>query len=498
MEDHHRNREQDDEQSSSSTEYQDQYVTAHNKEHNVESSSLTEYQDQDVTTYNKERNVSQEPIELTTAGAQGVIPGIELDGGNLEKQITNKSAAPSVNNVKSIPNGGLRAWLQVLGAFFLFFNSWGIINCYGEYLSYYETGILSSSTPSDLSWIGSVQAFLLLFIGPLTGPVYDAGHFRLLLLTGTFFIVFGQMMLSLSTTYYQVFLSQAVCVGIGTGCLFVPSVAILSTYFNSKLASAMGIAASGSSLGGVVYPITLRLLITRIGFAWATRVLGFMSLATLLISISVMKVRVLPGARRKLLDLPAFTELPYLLFVTSGFVVFMGLYAPFFYVESFAIRYSITDTNLAFYTLAIINSASVFGRILPNFVANRTGPFNVIVPACIISGIIALCLIPVRTEGPLIVICLLYGFFSGALVSLPPTVFVHLSPNRAMIGTRMGMGFGVISIGLLLGTPICGWILAGSSFTYVWVFGGLLIAGGGLIMAASRISKVGWKINVRA
>lgn len=30
----------------------------------------------------------------------------------------------SVNNVSSVPNGGTKAWLQVLGAHFLFFNSW--------------------------------------------------------------------------------------------------------------------------------------------------------------------------------------------------------------------------------------------------------------------------------------------------------------------------------------------------------------------------------------
>ena len=35
-----------------------------------------------------------------------------------------KSKQPSVHNVSSIPDGGLWAWLQVLGAFFLFFNSW--------------------------------------------------------------------------------------------------------------------------------------------------------------------------------------------------------------------------------------------------------------------------------------------------------------------------------------------------------------------------------------
>ena len=42
------------------------------------------------------------------------------DGGNVEK----KTSKASVNNAASIPNGGLRAWLQVAGSFFLFFNTW--------------------------------------------------------------------------------------------------------------------------------------------------------------------------------------------------------------------------------------------------------------------------------------------------------------------------------------------------------------------------------------
>jgi len=189
-------------------------------------------------------------------------PNIHPDGGDLEKSVTNrstksklsglakvKSNVPSVNDIKTIPNGGLRAWMQVLGAFFLFFNSWGIINTFGLYQTYYSTGFLSSSTSSDISWIGSVQAFLLIFVGPLTGPIYDAGYFRILIIVGSFLVVFGHMMLSLCTTYYQVFLAQAITVGLGAGCLFIPSVAILSQYFSTKLATATGLAAAGSSLG---------------------------------------------------------------------------------------------------------------------------------------------------------------------------------------------------------------------------------------------------------
>ena len=41
------------------------------------------------------------------------------------------SSKPSVNNIRSVPNGGTIAWLQVLASFFLFFNSWGIVNTFG-------------------------------------------------------------------------------------------------------------------------------------------------------------------------------------------------------------------------------------------------------------------------------------------------------------------------------------------------------------------------------
>lgn len=125
----------------------------------------------------------------------------------------------------------------------------GIVNTFGVFQTYYSTDLLRDQTPSNISWIGSLQAFLLLIIGVATGPVYDAGYFRILVFAGTFLTVFGMMMTSISETYWQVVLAQALCVGLGSGCLFIPSVAIVSTYFSTKKSFATGIAASGSSLG---------------------------------------------------------------------------------------------------------------------------------------------------------------------------------------------------------------------------------------------------------
>lgn len=125
----------------------------------------------------------------------------------------------------------------------------------GSYQTVYETDILSSSSPSAISWIGSIQAFLLCLVGALTGPLYDAGHMRSLILTGSVLIVLGQMMLSLATQYYQVLLAQGFAIGIGCGCIFIPGVAILSTYFDKRLSLAVGLAAAGSGIGGVVRQI---------------------------------------------------------------------------------------------------------------------------------------------------------------------------------------------------------------------------------------------------
>ncbi|KAF2473027.1 MFS general substrate transporter [Lindgomyces ingoldianus] len=410
-----------------------------------------------------------------------------------------ESKQPSVNNVAAIPDGGFWAWLQVLGAFFLFFNSWGIINTFGSYQTYYETDLLPDSTPSAISWIGSTQAFLLLIVGAITGPVYDAGHFRILLVSGSFMLVLGQMMLSLCKEYYQVLLAQAFCIGIGCGALFVPSVAILSTYFSTKVATAVGIAAAGSSLGGVIYPIVFHKLLPQIGFGWTTRVIGFIILGTMVIPNACMRVRVLPAKKRSLLDLAAFKLLPYTFHCLGFFLGFVGLYMPFFYSQVYAIEQHIVSPDLAFYLLAVMNSTSVFGRIIPNWLADKVGPYNVVIPCTLVSGILCFCFITADTSAGLIVLIGFYGFFSGTFVSLPPTIIVHLSLDaRHKIGTRLGQSFACIALGLLIGTPIGGAILDASGYNAVWVFGGTMLLGGAVVLTLSRGFYKGYGLGIKA
>jgi hypothetical protein len=71
-----------------------------------------------------------------------------------------------------------------------------------------------------------------------------------------------------------------------------------------------------------------------------------------------------PSSQWVLIDLGAWRELPYLLFSIGLFCTFMGLYVPFFYVQSYVIQQGIMSENLGFYLLAILNAGSFFGRIV--------------------------------------------------------------------------------------------------------------------------------------
>ncbi|KAI5305548.1 hypothetical protein KEM55_008945, partial [Ascosphaera atra] len=119
------------------------------------------------------------------------------------------------------------------------------------------------------------------------------------------------MTLSVCKELWQIILAQAFCGGIGAGCLYIPALAVLPQYFSTRRALATGVSVSGASLGGVIYPIMFRQLQPKVGFGWATRIIGFVLLATNAFALSVMRNRdTTRKSKRVMLDPNACKELP--------------------------------------------------------------------------------------------------------------------------------------------------------------------------------------------
>lgn len=75
--------------------------------------------------------------------------------------------------------------------------------------------------------------------------------------------------------------------------------------------------------------------------------------------------------------------------------------------------------SLAGYLVSILNAASVFGRTLPAYFADRYGRFNVMIVMAIVTTVLVLALwIPATSNAAIIVFAALFGFTSGTLVSM--------------------------------------------------------------------------------
>ena len=97
------------------------------------------------------------------------------------------------------PEGGLRAWLVVLGSFCGMVASLGIMNSIGVYQAYVSHHQLQGYSEGTIGWISSVYLFLSFGLGIQIGPVFDRYGPRYLILSGTVCLVVGAFLLSIST-----------------------------------------------------------------------------------------------------------------------------------------------------------------------------------------------------------------------------------------------------------------------------------------------------------
>jgi MFS family permease len=256
---------------------------------------------------------------------------------------------------------------------------------------------------------------------------------QVMVYTGSVGIVFCMMMISLCHSFWQFLLAQGVLLGVSTALATWPMVALVGQYFKRSRAAATGIVIAGSSLGGIIWPIVIDRLLnnTNLGFPWTIRILGFVMIPLLVFSCAAARSpRTTPtsleggsqedekdggedkaterrAAAKMLLKQPSLQ-----LTCLAMFMIYFGLFAPIFYLPSFAAEAGFS-TTLAFYTASIVNGASFIGRIVPGFVADRYGKFNCIVFATMSSGVVILCWTRATSVAGLVIWSAAYGFVSG-------------------------------------------------------------------------------------
>ncbi|KAL1743353.1 major facilitator superfamily domain-containing protein [Schizophyllum fasciatum] len=332
------------------------------------------------------------------------------------------------NSEEPYPRGRWKAWSTVIGAFLIQLYVVGILTGFGVFQEYYTTEWLPSYSASD------------------------------------------------------VFLAQGVGMGIGLMFVFGTSMTMVSQHFRSRRALAMGIVAASSPLGSIMYTIALNHLFHGpVGFAWGMRYVAFATLGcfivgNLLLHSPVQNMqekarqdRALKSIARRKADSDTHTsatavgeapllDAPFVLTMISALLWSLGATPPNFYMQLYAELHGV-DQQLCFYSFAILSFASIFGRIVPGWMADRWGTANVFIPSLFMVAAISFGMFGCGHPAGLIVFALIFGYFFGTVIAMYMPMVASMTPPGTSIGRRLGVSLTPVGVGSFFGPPISGAIL---------------------------------------
>ncbi|KAK4071375.1 uncharacterized protein Triagg1_6036 [Trichoderma aggressivum f. europaeum] len=406
-------------------------------------------------------------------------------------------------SITTYPDGGLQAWLVVLGSWACMIPSMGLLNTMAVLQARLSENELRNLPESTIGWILSSYAFFLYFCGAQVGPIFDAYDVKYLVIPGNIGIVISMMLIGLCKEFYQFFLCFGLLGGASASLLFNPAIAIIGHYFDKRRALATGIACTAGGLGGIVFPLIILYLTPQIGFPWATRIIAFICLVMGCLSVCLMKKR-LPHNKNtstrlgSSIDFKALRDPKYALTTLAVFLVEFAVFIPYTYISSYAIHAGM-PTQRAYLLNALVNVGAIPGRALPGYAADRFGAFNVlaICSTTCAALIFALWYTAGTNEAAIYSFTVLYGFWSGAAISITPVCISRVC-NIEDIGKRTGTAFFIASFGVLIGLPIAGAILKtdGGSYNGVIIFAGVFYAATVATLYLARGVAAGWGLKV--
>ncbi|ODV61826.1 MCT family MFS transporter [Ascoidea rubescens DSM 1968] len=419
------------------------------------------------------------------------------------------------------PDGGLAAWLVVLGSFFGLIVNFGLTNSLGALEAYIAKHQLKSVDTSTVGWVFSIHLMVTLNGSILSGELFDKNGPRLPLIIGTILTTTGLILTGNSETIYQFILSFGVVTALGVAIGIAPLIGIISHYFDKRRGMATSFASIGGSVGGCIFPIILRTLYTKVGFIWAMRIFALICCTCYLIALALLKPRIshnelkqiyrknpvdnnLSKSTRKLISFwnylkgsfdfrSAITDHRFMACVMGILFAESGLTTASTYFASYTIHQGINE-NTAYFLITLVNLTGIGGRLVCGLLSDKLGKFNIMIIMVFLAGVFCLVIwLPFGNKlNGLYCFASFYGFSSASVLSLTPVCVGQISRVEEF-GKRYSTMYFFVSFAQLAAIPLGGLIIGkGSKSQYDWfvVFISLLMLCGSLFFILTRYFTV--------
>jgi MFS family permease len=408
------------------------------------------------------------------------------------------------------PDGGIKAWLVVFGSAFGLMTVFGIMETVASIQLHLTRNQLVDVKLSSISWIFSIYMFLNLSMGIISGPIFDIYGIKWILIIGAFLNCGGLYATAFSTKLWQFILSFGICSGLGSGIMLNPLVGVVSHWFLKNRGWANGISECGS-ISGVFFPIMLRQLFPKLGFEKTMIILASICMFLCILAIFLVKDRSeilnkdnlefnkskrLLIAYKNLLNFKSFKQKNYLFLVIGLFFDEFSIILVMSYIATYGTVRNLSESTM-YIIVTIMNACNIVGRIIPSYLGDKIGRFNVMIIILIIMVISLFAIwLPYYNIGGLYAFVSIYGFTFGAVFALTPVLIAQISHTKDF-GSRFATAYFVVAFGNLIAMPIGSQFINQetiSNYNNMIIFAGCTCAFAAIMVIISRILMSGYKL----
>jgi MFS family permease len=417
-------------------------------------------------------------------------------------EIRNMSSFAQADAALAVRLSIRRGWMVVASAFVIMFVMLGTAYSFTAFFAPLQQAFGASR--GDVSLAFSINVPLFFVLGAVSGPLADRFGARATCLFGVMIGAAGLMYAASATALWQVYLGFGLCLGVGIGFAFVPSVAAVQRWFVARRGLASGLAVSGIGFGTLLLPIAATPLIKWVDWRGTWMIFSLLILAaggaaSFFISNSPEKYGALPdggviGLGVKASSGPAagvslgeaVRSRPFILFYLSLLVIWSGVSIPFVHLVPYAEDHGVShDAAVAIY--GFVGIGSIVGRFMLGGVADRFGRRALL--AAMFGGIalMQVWLLIATSAWQLSIFAFVFGACYGGVVALFPAITVDYFGGRNASGI-IGVLYTGCAFGSFVGPKLAGDVFDkfGSYTVPIAIAAACACVAAALVMAASE------------
>jgi OFA family oxalate/formate antiporter-like MFS transporter len=326
--------------------------------------------------------------------------------------------APPARTAMAAPRD--RAWGVVFGAFLVTMVGYGAIYSYAAFAD--DIAGTFGASRGAVSFVYALSGGSCFLVSALTGALADWIGARVLAALGMLLVGIGFLMAAAAQSMIEVYLGYGLLIGIGTGCAYVPAIALVQGWFRTHRGVASGLAVSGIGVGTALVPPTVAALSALGDWRSAFVACALLCIATGL--VGAMLLRPLPDVSaqlRQLVPAPAVTlrSRGFGLAYAGTFLVSLPAVLPHALLVSTAQDLGLARGD-ALALLGLIGVGTIAGRFLLAALADQVGRTGVFLLCC--AGMSASMLVWGLARDPwaLVGFALGFGALQGGFVALLP------------------------------------------------------------------------------